>query len=268
MRAGDTQLAVAEAAESSAPLRKLRQHSRISPQSASILEGLLRNVRAVGAKTPLFMEGDPPDSCAVILKGFAASEKTLDDGRRQIIAIHLPGAFPDMQSVGLSTLDLTLVTLSPCVVARIPHARIRGLMHEEPELFEALWRDMMIDIAVMRQWVVNLGRRTAYERLAHLFCELRVRYRDAGLIEGRALELPMTQAEFGDAIGLSPVHVNRVLKDLRAERLITLTGRNLVIEDWDGLTNAAGFTDGYLYLHEKGPTRNGSNEGAAQRGGG
>jgi CRP-like cAMP-binding protein len=112
-----------------------------------------------------------------------------------------------------------------------------------------LWRDTLVDSAIFREWVVNVGRRTAYERIAHLLCELMTRLRAMDLAQGDTCELPVTQAELADATGLSAVHTNRTLQELRAEGLIRLEGRVLTALDWEGLKGAGGFDPAYLHLH-------------------
>ena len=137
------------------------------------------------------------------------------EGKRQILSFHISGDIPDLQSLHLSVMDHSLGTLIPCKLAFIQHDDLRSLMRNHPRLGDLFWRDTLIDAAVFRQWVVNVGRRQALARMAHLLCELLVRLRAVELVEDHAFDLPVTQAELADALGISNVHVNRVLQDLR-----------------------------------------------------
>jgi CRP-like cAMP-binding protein len=145
-------------------------------------------------------------------------------------------------------MDHSLATLAPSSLAFIQHNDLRTLMRSHPRLGDLLWRDTLIDAAIFRQWMVGLGRREAYGRIAHLLCELLVRLRAVELVEDHAFTLPVTQAELGDAFGLSTVHVNRVLQDLRGDGLITLRGVSLKVLDWEGLKKAGEFDPTYLHL--------------------
>ncbi|WP_335645667.1 Crp/Fnr family transcriptional regulator [Microvirga ossetica] len=141
-----------------------------------------------------------------------------------------------------------MATLAPSSLAFIQHDNLRTFMRSHPRLSDLLWRDTLIDAAIFRQWMVGLGRRDAYGRIAHLLCELLVRLRAVELVEDHAFTLPVTQAELGDAFGLSTVHVNRVLQDLRRDSLITLRGVSLKVLDWEGLKKAGEFDPIYLHL--------------------
>jgi CRP-like cAMP-binding protein len=145
-------------------------------------------------------------------------------------------------------MDHSLGTLVPSQLAFIQHDDLRSLMRNHPRIGDLFWRDTLIDAAVFRQWVVNVGRRQAPTRMAHLLCELLVRLRAVELVEDHAFDLPLTQAELADALGLSNVHVNRVLQDLRGEGLISLHGKALKVLDWEGLKNVGEFNPTYLHL--------------------
>jgi CRP-like cAMP-binding protein len=169
-------------------------------------------------------------------------------GKRQIMAFHIPGDIPDLQSLHLTTLDHSLGTITPCEVGFIRHEDVRDLVRRFPRIGDAFWRDTLIDAAVFRAWMVGIGRREAYGRIAHLLCEVMTKLRAVGLADGQRCELPITQVEFGDALGLSTVHVNRTLQELRGNDLITLRGGFLTVLDWDGLREAGEFDPAYLHL--------------------
>ncbi len=173
------------------------------------------------------------------------------NGKRQIFSFHIPGDIPDMQSIHLSVMDHTLGTICASKVAFIPHEHVRALNRSCPRIADVFWRDTLIDAAVFREWMAGIGRRSAFARIAHLFCELFLRYKATGLTNGNSFNLPVTQSEIGDALGLSTVHVNRVLQELRGNGLITLRGGFLTVLDWDGLREAGEFDPAYLHLDPK-----------------
>jgi CRP-like cAMP-binding protein len=145
-------------------------------------------------------------------------------------------------------MDHSLTTLKPSKLAFIPHESLKRLMHRCPRVADVLWRDTLIDAAVFREWMIGIGRRSAESRIAHVLCEVLVRMRAVGLSNGDACELPVTQAELGDALGLSTVHVNRSLQELRGNGLITLRGSMLRVDNWEGLKKAGEFDPAYLHL--------------------
>jgi CRP-like cAMP-binding protein len=232
-------------------IRKLESIFDLSTAERQAVLDLPLSIRSIGEDQDLVRDGERPSECCLILEGFACRYKLTAEGKRQIMAFHIPGDIPDLQSLHLKTLDHSLGTLVPSRVAFIQHDHLRDLIRRQPRIGDAFWRDTLIDAAVFREWMVGMGRRSAYTRIAHLLCELLVRMRSVGLANGHAIELPMTQAELGDALGLSAVHVNRVLQELRADGLITLRGRLLAIGDWPGLKKAGEFDPTYLHLAPK-----------------
>ena len=164
------------------------------------------------------------------------------------MSFHMPGDVPDLQSLQLRVMDHSLGTLTPVVAAFIPHGALRELIRRHPGLGGVFWRDTLIDAAVFREWLTGVGRRSAYTRTAHLVCEVFVRMSSLGLADRDSFQLPLTQVAMADALGLSAVHINRVLQDLRGEGLIASRGRTVVIRDWTGLAKAGDFDAGYLHL--------------------
>jgi CRP-like cAMP-binding protein len=207
------------------------------------------------ADQDIVREGDRPSRCCALLEGFVCTYKTTSDGKRQILAFHIPGDLPDLQSLHLRTLDNSVQTLTACRVGFIQHEHMRELCQHHPRIAGAFWRETLVDAAIFREWILNIGRREAFNRLAHMLCELVTRLGAVGLVRDRTCDLPMTQGELGDALGISTVHVNRTLQDLRSAGLITLRGGSLEVLDWDGLKRAADFDATYLHLvrpHELG----------------
>lgn len=229
-------------------LRKLESIADLSDEERQAILALPMNVRVFEAKSDIVRDADRPSDCALVLDGFVCRYKILPDGRRQIMGFYIPGDIPDLQSLHLQVMDHSVGTLVRSSVATIPHQSLRDLMRHHPGLAEVFWRDSLIDAAMFREWMIGMGRRTAFQRTAHLLCELHVRLLAVGLAEADGYELPVTQNELGDALGLSTVHVNRVLQDLRSEGLIVLRGGSLGIPDWEALKNAAEFDSAYLHL--------------------
>jgi len=185
----------------------------------------------------------------LLIEGFACRSKTTDAGKRQILSIHIPGDIPDLQSLHLHVMDHDVTTLSRATVGFIPHEALRALTRERPTVAEALWRETLIDAAVFREWIVNVGRRSAVVRLAHLLAEIGRRLQTMGLAPGDRFELPMTQLDIADALGLTPVHVNRVVQELRRAGLLELRKQSVFLPDVPRLKEVGDFDD--LYLHER-----------------
>jgi CRP-like cAMP-binding protein len=230
-------------------IRKLETLAALSHEERQALRGLPVTVKAFGADQDIVREGDCPGECCLVLTGMVFRYLVLDDGRRQIMGFYIPGDIPDLQSLHIKTMDHSVGTLVPTTVAFIPHQSLNDLNARYSTIANALWRDTIVDAAMFRLWMVSLGRKSAHERLAHLLCELLVRFKAVGLAEDEhTCEFPMTQAELGDALGLTGVHVNRVLRDLKTDGLITLHGRSLHVEDWEHLRQRAKFNPIYLHL--------------------
>jgi CRP-like cAMP-binding protein len=207
-------------------------------------------VRSIPPDTDIVRQGDRPAECCLILEGFACRYQTTDLGKRQILSFHVPGDMPDLQSLYLSVIDDNLGTLVPTRAAFIPHRALYALFGDRPELTGVFWRNTLIDGALFRRWVLNVGRHDAYARTAHLFCELLVRLKAVGLVTDDTIDLPVTQAELADALGITTVHVNRTLKDLRRDGLITQRGARLTVNNWDALVSAGDFDPTYLHLRD------------------
>jgi CRP-like cAMP-binding protein len=239
-------------------IRKLENFSTLSDEEKRALDEAIGRTKEVGAGEDIVRDGACPSDCTLILKGFACRYKVLEDGRRQIMSFHIPGDICDLQSLLLEKMDHGIGALVPCKVALIPHRTVLELAENYPGIGRALWRDTLIDAAVFREWMVGIGRRTAHERIAHLLCEVLVRFRSVGLAEDHQCDLPLTQAELADSLGLSAVHVNRVLQDLRGDGLIVFQGKFLRISRWERLKQIAGFDPTYLHLRVEG---NGKKQG-------
>ncbi|TNC05227.1 Crp/Fnr family transcriptional regulator [Methylobacterium terricola] len=232
-------------------IRKLDSIARLSDDERQAIERLPITVRPLVSGQDIVHEHDRSLQCCLLLDGWACRYQLLSEGKRQIFSFHIPGDIPDLQSLHLQVMDHSLCTLTPATVAFIPHAALRDLTAALPGIAATLWRDTLVDAAVFREWMTGMGRRSACEAIAHLFCELYVKLEAVGLAENHRYRLPVTQAELGDALGLSNVHVNRVLKELRDNKLITLHGGGLDILDWAKLSKLCGFDPTYLHLERQ-----------------
>jgi CRP-like cAMP-binding protein len=184
----------------------------------------------------------------LLVDGFAARFKTLSSGGRQITAIHVPGDFLDLHGFLLKTLAHGVVALSSCRVALVAHSTLRKISEDMPHLSRLLWLNTLIDGSAHREWLVALGRRSSEAQLAHLFCELFVRLQVVEKTIGMSFRLPMTQVMLADVLGISVVHANRTLQNLRKRKVMTWNGGRLQIDDWEGLQEIAEFDPTYLCL--------------------
>jgi CRP-like cAMP-binding protein len=231
-------------------LRKLANFSCLSAEETKALLACCSDVRVLTAGEDVIAQGERTGGVRLLLKGFACRYKVLEDGRRQIVAYFVPGDLCDLRVFILQRMDHSIGVLAASRVATIAPDDILKLTNRYPNLTRALWWSTLVDEAVMREWIVNVGRRNARERLGHLFCELWFRFRAVGLNEGNSCTMPLTQVELGETLGLSAVHVNRTLQDLRRQKLITLEDGTLTIEDLNKLMEVSFFTPDYLHLHD------------------
>jgi CRP-like cAMP-binding protein len=230
-------------------VRKLERRDTVSPEERAALLAAAGPMITFAAGTDLVREGDRPDRSMLVAQGFTTRYRLLGDGTRQITAIHLPGDFVDLHSFLIRTMDHSVGALSACRVVTFPHTNLRMITERYPHLSRMLWLMTLLDSAIHREWIVAMGRRSALEQLAHLLCEIFTRLSVVGLGDrDRELILPINQTELGDTLGLSTVHVNRTLQQMRAEHLITWQGQTVRILDWQRLAGIAEFDETYLHL--------------------
>ncbi|WP_419952108.1 Crp/Fnr family transcriptional regulator [Methylobacterium sp.] len=230
---------------------KLASIMTLSEDERYAIQGLPRTRRRLGAREDISREGDRPSQCCLILEGWAFRYKTLGNGNRQILSFHLPGEIPDLQGLHLRHMDHNLSTLTECTVVFIPHNGLQALISEFPALTAELWRQTLVDAAIYRGWMTSIGQRSAAERIAHVFCELYTKLHSLGLAHDYSCAVPLTQGKLGDAIGITTIHVNRVLQSLRVAGLITYKSGKLTIHEWSALTKLAQFDPAYLHLNPK-----------------
>jgi CRP-like cAMP-binding protein len=235
-------------------IRRLETRAPLTDEDRAAVRNLPLTCRTAEPASYMVREGEPPEYCTVLLAGFAYRHKVTGSGERQILSVHMPGEFLDLQNSFLGIADHNVQALTRCDIAVVPVAALEALASAYPRIARAMWIDTLIDAAVFREWLVNVGRRDSTSRIAHLLCEYALRLHAAGLAEERRYELPMTQEQLADAVGLTPVHVNRVLKELGRMKLIGRDKRAVEILDWDGLRNVGDFNSRYLHFQAGGPT--------------
>jgi CRP-like cAMP-binding protein len=211
--------------------------------------GLPHAVKSFYRHEYVVREGDRATHSCLMLSGYSIRHKIVVDGARQIVAIHMTGDIVDLQNCILGIADHSVRMLTDGEVAMIPREDVKQLAKDRPNVGMAMWHDTLVDGSIFREWIANVGRRDAYTRLAHLLCEFALRLKVAGLSDYSNYELPMTQEELADSVGLTSVHVNRTLKALEHDGLIDRpTARSVIIRDWKKLAVAGDFDATYLHL--------------------
>lgn len=214
------------------------------------LSGFPLRTVSLEAHQDVTREGDRPSRCAMLIEGFACTSKITTKGRRQIMAFHIAGNMPDLHSVHLGVLDSDIRTISACTMGFMDHSPLKALCSQHPRIAAVLWRTTLVDASVYREWMTNIGQREAFGRLAHLFCEVMTRMEDSGQADGDRCRFPVSQVELGEATGMSAVHVNRTLQELRKENLVSFAAGVLTIHNRDRLAEAGEFDLTYLHLQE------------------
>lgn len=228
-------------------IRRLCVANELGEVELAALRRLPIVTKAVAARTPVVKDGDRPSLSCVVVDGFLIRTKHTKDGKRQIISLHIPGDLPDLQSLHLHVMDHNVVALSDATVGLIAHEALHALVDEFPRIAGALWRDTLIDAAILRESIVNLGRRDAPQRMAHWISEIARRLEEVGLKQGDQFALPMTQLDLADALGLTPVHVNRVIQSVRKDHLFEMRAGVVTLGDAGRLEELGDFDP--LYLH-------------------
>lgn len=229
-------------------IAKLERFTRLAPADRAALIEITARRRQIGAQEDIVREGEAHGPLRVILEGWACRFKQLEDGRRQITAILLPGDLCDTHVNVLCEMDHSISAITPVVLAEISRDRLDTLVGQHPHIGLALWWDMLAAGSIQREWMVNLGQRDAAERLGHLFCEIFHRLQAVGLTQGFSCEMPLRQMDLAGITGVTSVHVNRCLQALRSEGLIALKNRRLTIPDLTALQRASLFSQAYLHF--------------------
>jgi CRP-like cAMP-binding protein len=234
-----------------AHLKKLRARDNISAEEEQAVRALIGEVVEVQQDRTVVRHGEQLNQSMLLLSGWLARAKDLPSGQRQIAELHVSGDFADLHGFTLKRLDHDVISMTRCRIALVPHDRLKELTDHQPHLARVFWAMTNIDAAIQREWTLSLGRRSAIARMAHLLCELNVRLGIVGLSEGNSFEFPLTQVEFGECLGLTSVHVNRTLQELRRRELIEIQSRRVRIFDFEALKGVAEFDAAYLYLEKQ-----------------
>ena len=240
-------------------VEKLSLRDQVAPDEIEALKDVLDPPREIRSGADIVREHSHPLHSTLLISGFSARYSSLADGARQITELNVPGDFIDLHSLLMKQMDHGVVALTDCVVASAPHAKLIHLTERHPHLTRLLWLDTIIDAAIHRQWLVAMGRRSGLGHLAHLVCELYLRLqavgqttgKTSGKADGMRFDLPLTQATLGDALGLSTVHVSRLVTELRGEGVINWCGGQVEILDWRRLAEIAEFDATYLRLQNE-----------------
>lgn len=245
MKLEDTSVAIGSLTQ------KFAQRVELDDADRAAIAALPFKLRLIDQSTYLLREGQHPTRCAFILDGFAYRQKLTPNGDREIVSIVMPGEFVDLQNLYLQESDHDVQALTRITAAEVAITALRELVIRRPALGTALWIDAAVEASIHREWLLNIGRRNARTRLAHLLCEFSTRLRASAVLgSDDVYELPMTQEQLGDALGLTPVHVNRVLRSLENDGLIARRKRQVSVVDWPALRDTAEFNERYLHLNQ------------------
>ncbi len=234
-----------------AHLKKLRARDDITAEEEEEIRSLPSEVVEVGEDSIVIRHGQELHHSILLLSGWLVRAKDLTGGERQIAELHVPGDFADLHGFTLKRLDHDLVALTRARIALVPHERLKDLTERYPHLARLYWLMTNIDASIQREWTLSLGQRPAIARMAHLFCELNLRLGIPGLAHNNSYDLPMTQVELGQCLGLTSVHINRTLQELRRRGVLDLEGGRLRIHDLEALMSIAEFDAAYLYLDKR-----------------
>ena len=238
-----------EAGQGLAPmLRKLQLWRPLDPAEQEAVLSLPHEIVELPAHSFIVREEDRTNRSCLLISGFAFRQKLARDGARSILALHMSGDIVDLQNSLLEIADHSVQTLTATTVAFLPREPVIELAQRFPNIGLAMWYDTLVDGSIAREWILNVGRRSGHVRIAHTICEFGVRLESLGLGERTQYEFPLTQDQLADAVGLTPVHVNRMLRELEKSGLISRAGRSITVANWNALARAGDFRDTYLHL--------------------
>ncbi|MCJ2011781.1 Crp/Fnr family transcriptional regulator [Methylobacterium sp. J-076] len=232
-------------------IMKLEYGTRLNDKDRAVLQQLTRRTRRIVRHADISSEGERPENVHLVMEGFACRYKILAGGRRQIVAFLVPGDFCDLHVAILGKMDHSIGTGWGCTIVDIPRSTIEDLTAQQPRITRALWWATLVDEGTLREWLVNMGQREADRQMAHLICELLVRLRVVGMVSDNSFEFPITQADLADALGITSVHANRVLQDLRTQGLVEWKNKRLRIPNEEQLVEFAEFDPNYLHLDRR-----------------
>jgi CRP-like cAMP-binding protein len=227
------------------PLSAFLVRTSLGSEEREALNAAAGPPRAIARGQCILEQGASPDALSILCRGVAQSARSLTDGRQQILALFVPGDALDCTPF-FEPSRVRISALTAGTIVQIPTDTLKRLMEQHPAIMRALWGETAVHAAIQQEWMVSLGRQSAMARLAHLICELSLRFRAAGLADEENCAFPLTQSEAADALGISVVHMNRVLQQLRKKGLVALSRGNLSIIDREALYRAAEFDPEYL----------------------
>ena len=231
-------------------LCKYEKRVPLEPSDQAAVLALPFQVRSLESNRYLIREGMEPQVSSLLLSGFVARHKETADGGRQILSIHIPGDFFNIEGSLLQVADHSVQALTRAEVATVSSSAVISLIGRHPRVGRAMWIDTLIDASIYREWILNVGRRSARQRIGHILCEFARRLEIAGLGTTHGYRFPMTQEQLADSTGLTAVHVNRTLKSLEEDELIVRHKRFIEIPDWERLRDMSGFNELYLHLDQ------------------
>ena len=230
-------------------IRGLSTKIKLSDTDRQALETLPIDISDVKRGQDVVREGERSGRCLLVVSGMVCSHKLLANGRRQILALHIQGDLPNLQSLLVDVQDCSILTLSDCQLGFVQHHHIRDLCMKSPTVAMVLWRSSLLDASIFKEWTANVGQRQSTARMAHLFCETLTRLNAMGLAPDHSADFPLTQADLGDALGISTVHVNRTVMELRKTGSVSLERGRLSALNWPLLQRQGQFDPSYLNLH-------------------
>jgi CRP-like cAMP-binding protein len=231
-------------------IRKLESISRLSPSERHEVAAIVGKSQVIEAHKDIVQDGTSPSHSSLLVSGMTCRYKMLPEGRRQMLSFHIGGDVVDLYSFVLRKMDHSIATLTTCSIAPIEHSLLTRLLETYPHLGKMLWRDTLVDSSIYREWMINIGRRTAEQRLGHLVCEMFIRMRAVDLASGDSFPFPVTQTDLADCLGISLVHVNRVIKKLKEDNLLRFDRSSVIVDSWDRLFRFSEFDPKFLHLNE------------------
>jgi CRP-like cAMP-binding protein len=229
-------------------VNRLASRSILTDEEENAILGLKGELTHVATHVDFVRLGEQVDHSCLVVDGLVGRFGQNRNGARQITCLHIPGDMADLPSVVSPKSGWGLVALTKTTILRLSHADLRRLAAKHSGIAEAFWRDCVADGSIFSEWVVNVGRRDALARISHVFCEMAIRCERAGLGDRHSFSLPITQTDLGDATGLTNVHVNRTLKELKARSIVVVQGGTVTIHDWDQLVSTGDFDDAFMLL--------------------
>lgn len=229
----------------------VRKRYEFSDEEVRLVKERMSETQSFAPGDYLVREGERIGYSSLIIEGFACRCKDSADGERQIMEIQIPGDFVDLHSYPLEVLDHGICALSDCTIVKLHHSDISEIIDISPRIARILWFTTMVDASIHREWIMNIGSRSGKARIAHLLSELYCRSEVVGLTEDHNYRLPLNQSQIGECLGFTQIHVNRLMRELREDGLVTVQSQIVRIHDWEGLQKLAEFDPAYLYFRER-----------------